>query len=127
MLSFNKEETKPFAETVLVKLCEIVDAISKNPSNPKFNYFTFEALSAIVRFVPGKDPAYLPQFEQRLTPLIMAILQKDIAEFTPYALQLLSQLLALNQEQGIPQTYQAMLPSFLQGAPWENHGKTKAT
>lgn len=36
-------------ETVLNHLVFILGEISKNPSNPKFNHYTFESISAIVR------------------------------------------------------------------------------
>jgi exportin-2 (importin alpha re-exporter) len=35
--------------TVLNHLTKIVVEISSNPSNPKFNHFTFESISALVR------------------------------------------------------------------------------
>lgn len=38
-------------EPVLTHLVYILGEISKNPSNPKFNHYTFESISAIVRCV----------------------------------------------------------------------------
>jgi len=39
----------PSYATVLQHLVGILGEISKNPSNPKFNHFTFESISALVR------------------------------------------------------------------------------
>ena len=41
----------PHYTTVLQHLVAILVEISKNPSNPKFNHFTFESISALVRAV----------------------------------------------------------------------------
>lgn len=49
-----------------------------------------------------------------------------IIEFTPYALQILSQLLNLHQEASFPVHYQNLLPPLLQPAPWDNHGNIPA-
>lgn len=41
----------PLAEYVLGELLNITAEISKNPSNPRFNHYTFESLGAIIRYV----------------------------------------------------------------------------
>ena len=38
-------------EAVFTRLINILGEISKNPSNPKFNQYCFESLSALIRYV----------------------------------------------------------------------------
>lgn len=44
-----RQALTPIYVTVLSHLTRILGEISKNPSNPKFNHFTFESISALVR------------------------------------------------------------------------------
>jgi hypothetical protein len=39
----------PHYEVILSNLIMILTEISKNPSNPKFNHYTFESISALIR------------------------------------------------------------------------------
>lgn len=41
----------PHYEATLSNLIAILTEISKNPSNPKFNHYTFESISALIRYV----------------------------------------------------------------------------
>jgi exportin-2 (importin alpha re-exporter) len=43
----------PIFAPVLEHLVKIMTEVSKNPSNPKFNHFLFESVSALVRYVSG--------------------------------------------------------------------------
>jgi exportin-2 (importin alpha re-exporter) len=40
----------PHYEAILSNLIAILTEISKNPSNPKFNHYTFESISALIRY-----------------------------------------------------------------------------
>jgi exportin-2 (importin alpha re-exporter) len=53
--------------------------ISKNPSNPRFNQYCFEAVSALVRFVCEASPEALPFFEKSLFGPAEIILSQDVA------------------------------------------------
>lgn len=46
-----RQAMTPIYGTVLQHLTNIMGEISKNPSNPKFNHYTFESMSALVRYV----------------------------------------------------------------------------
>lgn len=39
----------PSYEGILARLVNILGEISKNPSNPKFNQYCFESVSALIR------------------------------------------------------------------------------
>ena len=49
VISASKEEMGPYTEPALQKLTQIMLIISKNPSNPKFNHYLFEAVGALVK------------------------------------------------------------------------------
>lgn len=44
-----RQALAPNYVAVLGHLTKILGEISKNPSNPKFNHFTFESISALIR------------------------------------------------------------------------------
>ena len=44
-----RQALTPTYQTVLGHLTRILGEIMKNPSNPKFNHFTFESISALIR------------------------------------------------------------------------------
>lgn len=116
----------PHASLILERLTYIIREISKNPSNPKFNHYAFETLSAVVRHVCGAQAGLVTSFEGSLFAPFQEILALDVAEFTPYVFQILSQLLALHVEEGIPTIYLTILQPLLQPAQWENHGNIPA-
>ncbi|KAJ3413290.1 Exportin-2 [Chytridiales sp. JEL 0842] len=121
-----QDDCLPSATDILTRLTKIIEAISRNPSNPKFNHFVFETLGALIRYICASDASLVGQFEQLLFPPFQAILQQDVAEFMPYVFQLLSQMLIIHKESGIPQVYEQMLPALLQPAVWESHGNIPA-
>ncbi|KAJ3329009.1 importin-alpha export receptor [Blyttiomyces sp. JEL0837] len=122
----NKEETLPYAGEMLTQLTKIVEVISKNPSNPKFNHFAFESIGSLIKYLCVNNIQLTAQFEQFLFPPFQSILQQDISEFMPYVFQLMSQLLSFHTEAGIPPAYQSMLPPLLQPPLWESHGNIPA-
>ncbi len=46
-----RQSLTPVYEAVLARLVRIMGEISKNPSNPKFNQYCFESVSALIRCV----------------------------------------------------------------------------
>ena len=121
-----RQDLVPFVENVLQEITGIIREISKNPSNPKFNHYAFETLAGLVKFVCVAQPNLVGSFESFLFTPFQEILQQDVAEFMPYVFQILSQLLTLHTEPGIPQSYLAMLPPLLLPALWESHGNIPA-
>ncbi|KAJ3343061.1 importin-alpha export receptor [Gonapodya sp. JEL0774] len=140
--------TIPYISDIIRRLSAIIDKISKNPSNPKFNHFAFESLGALVRYVIPEQKATLPGFEQMLFPVFEAILGNDVQgecpvatkvggdhmlmptfawkEFMPYVFQIMSQLLEFHEESQIPERYEVMLHPLLQPALWESQGNVPA-
>lgn len=126
VIYISRAEMKPYAKTILEHLTKILELISKNPSNPKFNHYVFESIGALVRFLCEAENSLIPEFENMLFPPIQAILQMDIPEFTPYVLQILSQLFELRKESEIPEHYRSLLNPLLQPTLWEMHGNIPA-
>ncbi|KAI9595046.1 importin alpha re-exporter [Syncephalis fuscata] len=107
-------------QLIMTKLVTIIEAVSTNPSNPRFNHYTFEAVSALFRC----GPAGLATLEEQLIPACQSILQRDVAEFIPYVIQVMA--LMLEMHSNVPPAYAAMLPPFLQPALWEVQGNIPA-
>jgi exportin-2 (importin alpha re-exporter) len=42
-------EQLPQPQMMVAKLVTVIEAVSTNPSNPRFNHYTFEAVSALFR------------------------------------------------------------------------------
>ena len=51
ILLLSGKGVSPILESVLAELLKITGEISKNPSNPHFNHYTFECLGSLIRFV----------------------------------------------------------------------------
>ncbi|KAJ1668693.1 importin-alpha export receptor [Coemansia sp. RSA 1813] len=117
----------PLAPAALNKLAQILSEVSKNPSNPKFSHFLFEAIGSLARFSCAADGAAIGQFEATLFPIFQSILQEDVAEFMPYVFQILAQLLSVHRTSGtLPEAYVNLLPPLLQPALWSAQGNIPA-
>lgn len=121
-----RQALTPTYVNVLNHLTRILGEIAKNPSNPKFNHYTFESISALVRFVTAGNPATLAQFESSLFPPFHAILAQDVSEFVPFVFQILSQLLETHAPSEFPEAYKQLLPPLLTPALWDSRGNIPA-
>ncbi|KAF9198134.1 importin-alpha export receptor [Haplosporangium sp. Z 27] len=121
-----REKMMPLVTLCLARLTAIVQAVSSNPSNPKFNHYVFESIGALIRFICTATPEAAEQFENLLFQPFQVILQQDIAEFTPYVFQLLSQLLSFHIRDDLSPAYQAMLPPLVQPTLWQQQGNIPA-
>ncbi|KAJ1645431.1 importin-alpha export receptor [Coemansia asiatica] len=117
----------PLAPAALAKLAGILAEVAKNPSNPRFNHFMFEAVAALARFSCAADGNAIGQFEATLFPIFQSILQEDVLEFMPYLFQILAQLLSVHQGSGgLPDAYTGLLPPLLQPTLWASQGNIPA-
>ncbi|KAG0045285.1 importin-alpha export receptor [Gryganskiella cystojenkinii] len=121
-----REKMLPLVNVCLARLTAIVQAVSSNPSHPKFNHYVFESIGALIRFICNADPAAAKTFESLLLAPFQVILQQDIAEFSPYVFQLLSQLLSYNTSADLPVFYQQLLPPLVQPHLWSQQGNVPA-
>ncbi|XP_021762100.1 exportin-2-like [Chenopodium quinoa] len=85
------------AATCMSGMASILNEVCKNPKNPIFNHYLFEAVAVLIRRVCDKDPSVISLFETSLFPSLQTILTNNVIEFFPYAFQLLAQLVELNR------------------------------
>ncbi|KAJ8473968.1 hypothetical protein ONZ45_g16104 [Pleurotus djamor] len=116
-----RQTLTPHFETILTRLVNILGTISKNPSNPMFDQYIFESISALMRFVVGGTPETLPKFEQTLFGPFTFILQQDIDQYIPYTFQIIAQMLELHTKD-VPTEYRSLLPFLLTPAIWMQKG-----
>ncbi|KAJ3756512.1 CAS/CSE protein [Lentinula raphanica] len=118
-----RQSLTPHHEQILKRLVAILGVISKNPSNPKFDQYIFESLSALIRFVTAGSPTTIQTFENVLFSPLTIILEQDIDQYVPYAFQILAQLLSLRPtSQPSPTQYKTLLPYILTPNTWVQQG-----
>ena len=118
-----KEGVATVMESSLGHLINITNLILKNPSNPKFYYYLFESVGALIRFSgPSNSEALL----NALFPTFVAILQQSVEEFMPYVFQLLAALLEAEPEKSLPVTFQPMVAPIIAPQIWESRGNIPA-
>lgn len=115
----------PIAPALAGMLAELLFAVAKNPSNPRFNHFMFEALMALVRFC-GADPAVAAVLQGRVLPVFREILAADLADFFPYILQLYAGTVEFCPAPSLPPYAQELLQAVLQPPLWAMPGNVPA-
>ncbi|KAI1500957.1 chromosome segregation protein [Biscogniauxia marginata] len=113
----------PFVDMVLEHLVGITNIIKSNPSNPRFYYYHFEALGAVVSC---GSPAGTSRLEDRLWEPFNLIITEEVNEFMPYVFQLFAKLLELNPSGALPNHYQALVPPLIVSTFWETRGNVPA-
>lgn len=116
-----QETLEPYIDEMMSKLSELLTSISKNPAKPNFNHYLFETFGVLIRAVCLKNRSLIQKFEASLFPIFNYILEQDITEFIPYAFQLLSLMLEL-QDQAVPGVYHELFPFLLMPVLWERPG-----
>ncbi|KIY43801.1 importin alpha re-exporter [Fistulina hepatica ATCC 64428] len=116
-----RQTLMPTYQTILTRLVAILNVISKNPSNPRFDQYIFESISGLMRFVVSGSSSTLPIFERNLFPLFTTIIQQDIEQYVPYVFQVLAQMLELHPD-SVPETYRSLLPLLFTPASWQQKG-----
>ncbi|KIW27127.1 uncharacterized protein PV07_06896 [Cladophialophora immunda] len=111
------------AESVLRHLTTITTIISSNPSNPKFYYYHFESLGALIRFTP---PAQADALASHLFNPFAAILANNVEEFIPYTFQLMGALLEAEPSKPLPSEYTPLIAPILGPTLWDQRGNIPA-
>ncbi|KAI1075276.1 chromosome segregation protein [Whalleya microplaca] len=112
-----------FDDMVLDHLVGITNIIKSNPSNPRFYYYHFEALGAVVSC---GYPAGTSKLEERLWEPFNLIITEEVNEFMPYVFQLFAKLLELNPAGALPNKYQALIAPLMLPTFWESRGNIPA-
>ncbi|KAI9832557.1 MAG: hypothetical protein M1819_004347 [Sarea resinae] len=113
----------PLTDNLLAHFINITEIISSNPSNPRFYYFHFEALGALVRFAAPSQPEKL---ENTLYGPFASILQNDVQEFMPYVFQLFAALLEANPSASLSEYYKSLISPIIMPALWDSRGNVPA-
>jgi exportin-2 (importin alpha re-exporter) len=104
-------------------LINITQIISANPSNPRFYYYHFEAMGALIRYAAPSQPEKL---ENELYPPFAGILQGEVSEFMPYVFQLFAALLEARPDGPLSDFYKALVAPVLMPTLWESKGNVPA-
>ena len=113
----------PIADMVLRNFNNITMVIRHNPSNPRFYYYHFEGIGALVHFAAPKESEKL---ENSLYDPFAAILQADVVEFQPYVFQIFAALLEANPSGSLSTYYQQLIQPILLPTLWESKGNVPA-
>ncbi|RKF60712.1 Importin alpha re-exporter [Erysiphe neolycopersici] len=118
-----KDGMTPNIDNILQHLVNIMEVIGRNPSNPKFYYYHFEAIGALVRYAGQENQKKL---EDILYPPFLRILQNDIQEFMPYVFQLLAAMLEINSKEALSEFSKDLITPIFAPASWESRGNVPA-
>ncbi|KAF2274253.1 Cse1-domain-containing protein [Westerdykella ornata] len=123
VLIFIREGVLPITEIVLNNLINIIKVIRHNPSNPRFQYYMFEAIGALIRFA---GPSQSSLLENKLSDPFSAVLKDGVDEFMPYVFQLFAALLEANPSGQLAPYYQELLSAIILPQVWESKGNIPA-
>ncbi|KKY13499.1 putative chromosome segregation protein [Phaeomoniella chlamydospora] len=118
-----KEGLSPLTDILLSHLIKITNIIIANPSNPRFYYYHFESIGALIRF---SDASQASKIQQELFQPFVTVLQNNVDEFIPYVFQLFAALLENNASGGLPPAYQSLITPILAPPVWEQRGNVPA-
>lgn len=119
------EISRDVAGPCIAGLTSILNEVCKNPKNPVFNHYLFEAVAVLVRRACEKESSLISAFEASLFPSLQMILANDVTEFFPYAFQLLAQLVELNRPP-IPPSYMEIFGLLLSPDSWKRSADVPA-
>lgn len=118
-----KDGAAAILDGVLQHLIAITNIMKQNPSNPRFYYYHFEAIGALVRYCSGSKADVL---NAKLWEPIQLIFTEDVTEFMQYVLQILAQLLESSPDSSISANFGALLDPILNPPMWEVRGNVPA-
>lgn len=118
-----REDVLPLVDLLLPYFTNILNIIRHNPSNPRFYYYMFESIGALIRFAAPASPERL---ESTLYNPFALILQESIEEFMPYVFQLFAALLESNPSGTLSDFYKGLIGPILTPALWQSKGNVPA-
>jgi len=117
VVATSQEEVIPYSAQIVNALVAILGKICKNPTNPSFNHYLFESISATIVIISNKSPEVVQNFEKLLFGPFTTILEADVQEFAPYVFQVLA--LLLERTSTVSQPYLAIFAPLTAPALWE--------
>jgi len=120
----------PVMAAALTELSNILGMVARNPTQPGFNHYLFEAIAALVKFGCDGTEAGMAGVEGVLFPPFQIILQEDVQEFHPYVFQIFAQMIEKRASGAattvIPEAYMQLLQPLLTPHFWERTGNIPA-
>lgn len=99
--------------------------VCKNPMQPVFSHYLFEAVAALIKYTCVNDQQMLNRVQDTLFPAFDVVLQQDVQEFHPYVFQIFAQLIEM-RPQPLPDVYRQLFPPMLNHVIWERQGNVPA-
>ncbi|KAL9052099.1 MAG: hypothetical protein Q9162_005616 [Coniocarpon cinnabarinum] len=118
-----REDVVSLADFLTTSFTNIMRVIRHNPSNPRFYYYLFESIGALIRFAGPSQPDKL---ENAFFDPFMLVLTDNVYEFIPYAFQLFAALLEANPTAPISDNFTKLIQPVLSAQLWETRGNTPA-
>lgn len=123
ILQLTPSITSAYLMDIVYSIHNTLTVAIKNPSNPRFSHYIFDSLSRCIKLLEGNTRA----IEEMLLPNFTYILVNDVAEYIPYALQILSQLLEGYPSGGAPSSfYEELLTALMEPALYTQRGSIPA-
>uniref|UniRef100_A0A6G1S494 Exportin-2 n=1 Tax=Aceria tosichella TaxID=561515 RepID=A0A6G1S494_9ACAR len=121
LFSFSKSTLiVQFLPVVVPKLTNKLGIVARNPTNPYFNHYLFETLALTIRAACSQEnPAMRNDFENVLFNILEVVLAQDVQEFTPYVLQLLNLILAVQSPESVSEKFVKLFHDLLSPTHWE--------
>ena len=120
----------PVTSAALAELANILGMVSRNPTQPGFNHYLFEAIAALVKYGSDGTEASITAAEGVLFPPFEMILQEDVQDFHPYVFQIFAQMIekrsVASPSAPIPDAYMQLLLPLLTPHFWERTGNIPA-
>ncbi len=105
-----------YEREVLEQLLAILEALLRNPANPRFLHYVFELLALCLKYA---HESYI----ELVLPALLAILGNDVQEFVPYTFQVLAFMLEeLPKLLPLPALYHQLVKPLLLPSVWEFRG-----
>ncbi|KAL8400539.1 hypothetical protein RB594_000797 [Gaeumannomyces avenae] len=114
-----KENLVAILPQILTELINITEAIKKSPSNPRFYFYLFEAIGALIYYCSATSSTTL---ETMLWQPFASILEEDIDEFVPYVFQLFAALIEASPSTEAPASLTSLSELLLQTTRWDSMG-----
>lgn len=133
VLTVLKEAAAPYSSDLFGKLIESLRAVAKNPRNPAYNHYLFEAIAVLARSLITAQAAAHPIVESLVLPVLSDILEADVVDFFPYVFQLYALLIdsappgsLAGTGSASAGTYVALLRKLLLPVLWDRSGLISA-
>ncbi len=130
LVAFVGPAVGPVTTAALTELATILGMVARNPTQPGFNHYLFEAIAALVKYGCDGTEASIAAVEGVLFPPFQVILQEDVQDFHPYVFQIFAQMIekrsAAAPTAPIPEAYMQLLLPLLTPHFWERSGNIPA-